>query len=113
MCYNGFIEEEQVFHRGLRNRGDIVNPLSDQAKEELLHALEGRQTGLFVIEGKLVSVEVEDFDPVEEDVLETDLAQEIEDDPELKASLQRYLDNPSMRGYTADELKEKRRDRRG
>jgi hypothetical protein len=28
--------------------------------------------------------------------------------PELKASLQRYKDNPDMKKYTADELKEKR-----
>jgi hypothetical protein len=89
-----------------------LNPLSEQAKEELLHALEGKQSGLFVIEGKLVSVEVENFEPIGEDDRDLDLAQEIEDYPELKASLQRYLDHPSMKGYTASELKEKRRDRR-
>jgi hypothetical protein len=87
-----------------------MNPLSDQAKEELFHALGGKQSGLFVIEGKLVSVEVENFEPVEEDDLELDLAQEIENYPELKASLLRYLDNPTTKGYTASELKEKRRD---
>ncbi|MCZ8516100.1 hypothetical protein O9H85_27600 [Paenibacillus filicis] len=89
-----------------------MNPLSDQAKEELLHALEGKQSGLFVIEGKLVSVEVENFDPDAEDDSDLDLAQEIEDYPELKASLQRYLDHPDMKGYTASELKEKRSARR-
>ncbi|MCI3923502.1 hypothetical protein MO973_25070 [Paenibacillus sp. TRM 82003] len=89
-----------------------MNPLSDQAKEELLHALQGKQSGLFVVEGKLVSVEVESFDEVEEVGLETDLAQEIEEYPELKASLQRYLVDPSLRGYTAGELKEKRREQR-
>ncbi|MGG1597473.1 hypothetical protein [Paenibacillus naphthalenovorans] len=89
-----------------------MNQLSDQAKEELLHALEGKQSGLFMIDGKLVSVEVENFDPAMGDDEKVDLAQEIEDDPELKASLQNYLDNPDMKGYSASELKEKRRERR-
>lgn len=34
------------------------------------------------------------------------LAQEIEAYPELKESLQRFLDNPEMERYTAKELKE-------
>lgn len=90
-----------------------MNQLSDQAKEELLHALEGKQSGLFVIDGKLVSVEVENFESAMDDEGNVDLAQEIEDYPELKASLQNYLDNPEMKGYSAGELKEKRRrDRR-
>ncbi len=46
-------------------------------------------------------MEVENFEPVAEDDPELDLAQEIEDYPELKASLQKYLDNPDMKGYTA------------
>ncbi|GIO91542.1 hypothetical protein [Paenibacillus lactis] len=89
-----------------------MNQLSDQAKEELLHALEGKQSGLFMIAGKLVSVEVENFDPAMGDDEKVDLAQEIEDYPELKASLQNYLDNPDMKGYSASELKEKRCERR-
>ncbi|WP_373233406.1 hypothetical protein [Cohnella sp.] len=89
-----------------------MNPLSDQTKEELLLALEGKRSSLFVCNGKLVSVEVESFESFNEDDSETDLAQEIEEYPELKASLQRYLDNPDMKGYTASELKEKRRGRR-
>lgn len=63
-----------------------MNPLSDQVKEELLHALEGKQSGFFVIEGKLVSVEVENFEPIAEDGSEMDLAQEIEDYPEFDRS---------------------------
>jgi hypothetical protein len=89
-----------------------MNPLSEQAKEELLHALEGKQSGLFVVDGKLVSIEVENFDSFLGDEGKLDLAQEIEDYPELKASLQNYLDNPDMKGYSASELKEKRRERR-
>lgn len=89
-----------------------MNPLSEQAKEELLHALEGKQSGLFVVDGKLVSIEVENFDSVLGDEGKLDLAQEIEDYPELKASLQNYLDNPDMKGYSASELKDKRRERR-
>lgn len=89
-----------------------MNPLSDQTKEEILQALEGKKLGLFVVKGKLVSVEVENFISNEEDDSELDLAQEIEMYPELEASLQRYLDNPDMKGYTASELKEKRRARR-
>jgi hypothetical protein len=34
---------------------------------------------------------VENFEPIEEDDRDLDLAQEIEEYPELKASLQRYL----------------------
>ncbi|HUC91245.1 MAG TPA: hypothetical protein VMS09_04345 [Paenibacillus sp.] len=89
-----------------------MNPLSDQTKEEILQALEGKKLGLFVVKGKLVSVGVENFISNEEDDSELDLAQEIEMYPELEASLQRYLDNPDMKGYTASELKEKRRARR-
>lgn len=89
-----------------------MNPLSEQAKEELLHALDGKQSGLFVVDGKLLSIEVENFDPVMGDEGKLDLAQEIEDYPELKASLQHYLDNPDMKGYSASELKERRRERR-
>ncbi|MBD2868892.1 hypothetical protein [Paenibacillus arenilitoris] len=89
-----------------------MNPLSDQTKEELLLAFEGKKSSLFVFDGKLVSVEVENFESFNEDDSETDLAQEIEEYPELKASLQRYLDNPDMKGDTANELKEKRRGRR-
>ncbi|WP_127585454.1 hypothetical protein [Paenibacillus koleovorans] len=85
-----------------------MNPLSDQTKEELLLALEGKRSSLFVIDGKLVSVEIENFESVNENVPESDPAQEIEEYPELKASLQRYLDNPDMKGYSASELKEKR-----
>lgn len=46
---------------------------------------------IFVIDGKLVSVEVENFEPIAEDDSELDLAQEIEDYPELKASLQKIF----------------------
>jgi hypothetical protein len=35
-----------------------------------------------------------------------------EEFPELKASLLRYKNNPSMKRYAADELKEKRRAKR-
>lgn len=89
-----------------------MNPLSEQAKEELLHALEGKQSGLFVLDGKLVSIEVENFETLKDDDGKLDLAQEIENDPELKASLQNYLDHPEMKGYSAHELKEHRRERR-
>lgn len=89
-----------------------MNPLSEQAKEELLHALDGKQSGLFVVDGKLVSIEVENFDPIVSDEERLDLAQEIEDYPELKVSLQHYLEHPDMKGYSASELKERRRERR-
>lgn len=86
--------------------------LSDQTKEELLSALKGKQSGLFVINGKLVSVEVENFETNEEDLQDIDLAEEIEEYPELKTSLQRYLDSPDMKRYSASELKEKRSEKR-
>jgi hypothetical protein len=38
--------------------------------------------------------------------------EEIESDPELKESLQRYLENLDMKKYTAKELKEQRHGQR-
>ncbi|MFM1655667.1 hypothetical protein ACI7RC_26740 [Brevibacillus sp. B_LB10_24] len=86
----------------------VMGTLSDQAKAELFQALEGKQSGLFTINGKLVSVEVENFEIQLENDQELDIAQEIENDPELKASLTRYMNNPDMKRYSASELKEKR-----
>jgi len=60
----------------------------------------------------LVSVEVENSDPFKGEDCKLDLAREIENEPELKASLQKYLDNPDMKGYTVSQLKEKRSGRR-
>jgi len=37
-----------------------------------------------------------------------DIDQEIEEYPELKASLKRYVDHPNMGKFSANELKEKR-----
>ncbi|GAX91171.1 hypothetical protein EFBL_2837 [Effusibacillus lacus] len=47
--------------------------LSDQTEEELLNALKEKQSGLFVINGNLVSVEGENFETNEEDVQNIDL----------------------------------------
>ncbi|RYL93434.1 hypothetical protein EWI07_07445 [Sporolactobacillus sp. THM7-4] len=57
--------------------------------------------GLF--DGKLISLEVHDTPFMDEKP--NNLAQEIEEYPELKESLQRFLDNPDMKRYTAEELK--------
>jgi hypothetical protein len=40
------------------------------------------------------------------------LSEEIEEYPELKASLSRYLDNPNMKRYSGSELKSKRNEKR-
>lgn len=65
---------------------------------------------MFVVDGKLVSIEMEDVASSHEET--ADLAQEIEANPELKASLQRYIDHPKIKHYTVDQLKELRNERR-
>lgn len=89
-----------------------MNSLSEQAKQELFSALNGRESGVFVMNGKLVSVEVEGDSESIEDAMESDLAKEIEEYPELKASLTRYIDNPDMKRYSGRELKSKRNEKR-
>ncbi|RSK28510.1 hypothetical protein EJF36_17450 [Bacillus sp. HMF5848] len=89
-----------------------MNSMSEQAKQELFSALNGRESGVFVMNGKLVSVEVEGESERIDYALDSDLAQEIEEYPELKASLTRYLDNPDMKRYSGRELKSKRNEER-
>lgn len=85
-----------------------MHSLSEHAKQELFNALKGRKTGVFVINGKLVSIEVENNDPASISGLEKDSSQKIDEYPELKASLSRYLNNPDMPRYSGSELKSKR-----
>ncbi|MFD2760779.1 hypothetical protein [Lentibacillus juripiscarius] len=87
-----------------------MRPLSKNAKEELANAMNNQNSAMFVVDGKLISLEAHDSPSKDEDP--DNLAQEIEEYPELKKSLQRFLDNPDMRRYTAEELKESRHDRR-
>ncbi|RYG72254.1 hypothetical protein EU245_11235 [Lentibacillus lipolyticus] len=87
-----------------------MRPLSKNAKEELANAMNDQNSAMFVVDGKLISLEAHDTPSLDEDP--DNLAQEIEEYPELKKSLQRFFDNPDMRRYTAEELKESRHDRR-
>ncbi|MCR1836069.1 hypothetical protein NSA56_17165 [Oceanobacillus caeni] len=90
-----------------------MNPLSEHTKQELFHALNGKQSGVFVVDGKLISIEIENNDLSSQDDLgKEDLSQEIEEYPELKESLTRYLDNPGMKRYTGSELRQKRYEKR-
>ncbi|OLO42399.1 hypothetical protein BTR23_04045 [Alkalihalophilus pseudofirmus] len=90
-----------------------MNMLSEHAKQELFNALKGRQSGAFVIDGKLVSIEIENDNTVSpNDLVNEDIAQEIEEYPELKESLSRYLNNPGMKRYSGSELKAKRNEKR-
>lgn len=90
-----------------------MSMLSEQAKQELFNALNGKQSGVFVVNGKLVSIEVENNDlSSQNDSTLEDLSQEIEEYPELQESLSRHLDNPSMKRYTGSELKAKRNEKR-
>lgn len=90
-----------------------MNTLSEHTKQELFKALNGKQSGVFVIDGKLVSIEVESNDlSSQNDSAIEDLSQEIEGYPELKESLSRYLNNPGMKRYTGSELKAKRNEKR-
>ncbi|SOC38570.1 hypothetical protein [Ureibacillus acetophenoni] len=90
-----------------------MNPLCEHAKQELFNALNGKQSGVFVVDGKLVSIEIENNDVnSQNDSAEEDLSLEIEEYTELKESLSRYLNNPSMKRYSATELKDKRHAKR-
>jgi len=87
-----------------------MRSLSKNVKEELVNAMNDQNSAMFVVDGKLISLEAHDTSSMDEEP--DNLAQEIEEYPELTKSLQRFLDNPDMRRYTADELKESRHDRR-
>ncbi|MDM5332945.1 hypothetical protein QUF56_06865 [Ureibacillus composti] len=90
-----------------------MNSLSEHAKKELFNALNGKQSGVFVVDGKLISIEVENNDlGSQNNSVSEDLSQEIEEYPELKESLTRYLDNPDMKRFSGNELKAKRYERR-
>lgn len=89
-----------------------MKSLSDHAKKELFNARQGRESGVFIINGKLFSIEVENEDKDLLSNLNDDLTKEIDEYPELKESLTRYLDNPDMKRYTGSELKSKRNGQR-
>jgi len=83
-----------------------MGALNHNLKKELANTLDDKNETMFVIDGKLISLEVHDVASVNEEF--NNFAQEIEAYPELKESLQRFLDNPDMERYTAKELKELR-----
>lgn len=87
-----------------------MGALSENMKKELANALDDKNEAMFLADGKLLSLEVHDTTSTNEEP--DNLAQEIEAYPELKESLQRFLDNPGMKRYTAKELKESRHDQR-
>lgn len=87
-----------------------MGALNNSVKKELANALSDKNERMFVIDGKLISLEVHDTDSVNENF--DNLALEIEAYPELKESLQRYLDNSDKERYTAKELKELRDEQR-
>lgn len=74
-----------------------MKTLSKNTKQELFKALNGNQSGVFVIDGKLVSIEVENNEITFRNNDLKDLSQEIDEYPELKESLSRYLANPGMK----------------
>ncbi|HEX5564964.1 MAG TPA: hypothetical protein VFX34_08385 [Sporosarcina sp.] len=87
-----------------------MGALSKNVKEELANALNDQNATMFVVDGKLFSLEVHETSFMDQE--DGNLAQQIEAFPELKESLQRYYDNPDMPRYTAKELKELRHERR-
>lgn len=84
--------------------------LSKNAKKELANVLNDTNEVVFVSNGQLYSLEVHETDSVYE--ISDDLAEEIQSYPELKESLQRFVDQPDMKRYTAKELKELRYEQR-
>ncbi|MDG5786013.1 hypothetical protein QA612_00825 [Evansella sp. AB-P1] len=89
-----------------------MNSLSEHAKKELYNALQGKESGAVVINGKLFSIEVENEDTVVNNEEIDRLSKEIDEYPELKASLSRYLDTPEMKRYSGSELKSRRNEKR-
>lgn len=90
-----------------------MKTLSKNTKQELFKALNGKQSGVFVIDGKLVSIEFENNENTFQNDDLKDLSQEIDEYPELKKSLSRYLANPGMKKrYTVSELKSRRNEQR-
>jgi len=89
-----------------------MKTLSENTKQELFKALNGKQSGVFVIDGKLVSIEVENNGSTFQNDDLKDVSQEIDEYPELKESLSRYLTNPGMKRYTGSELKSRRNEQR-
>jgi len=87
-----------------------MGALSKNVQKELASALGNKDEAMFVANGKLFSLEVHDNDSAYKNL--GNLEEEIESYPELKESLQRYRDNPDMKRYTANELKERRHDQR-
>lgn len=87
-----------------------MGALSKKVQKELTNALEDKDEAMFVANGKLFSLEVHDTDLADESL--ANLEEKIESYPELKESLQRYIDNPDMKRYTANELRERRYDPR-
>lgn len=87
-----------------------MNALSEDVKEKLANALKDENSAMFVADGKLFSLEKHDTAVMDEQP--NNLDQEIEEYPQLNESLQRFLDNPDMKRYTAKELKESRHGQR-
>ena len=83
-----------------------MGSLNKNVKKELANALDDKNEAMFVVDGKLFSLEVHDTVSMNEAF--DDLAKEIEAYPKLKESLHRFLANPDMERYTAKELKELR-----
>ena len=83
-----------------------MGTFNNNVKKELGNALDEKNERMFVVDGKLITLEVHDTDPVNERF--DNLVLEIEAYPELKESLQCYLDNPDKERYSAKELKELR-----
>lgn len=89
-----------------------MNSLSEHTKKELYDALQGKESGAVVINGKLFSIEVKNEDTVVDNDVTDRLSTEIDEYPELKASLSRYRDTPEMKKYSGSELKTRRNDKR-
>jgi len=84
----------------------MLGALNKNVKRELANALDDKDESMFAVDGKFFSLEVHDTSSMNEEF--NHLAEEIEAYPELKESLQRFIDYPDMERYTAKELKELR-----
>ena len=80
--------------------------LSKNVENELMKILEKKDELIFVVDGKLISIEVEN--QVTTNKSKETLAEQIENYPELKASLNRYVANPDMARFTNADLKRMR-----
>ncbi|PAV30860.1 hypothetical protein CIL05_03835 [Virgibacillus profundi] len=85
---------------------------SKSTENEIVKALDRNDEVIFVLDGKLISIESQEYEYSTIDKLEAPLSLEIENNIELKDSLYSYMEHTDMQKYSKEELKDLRYARR-